>query len=463
MKVNNSSSKYSMITMVVFLVLSSSTFTQVDPGFFPDFVPYQANPIIRYGDGFADAAWNDPCILKEGDQYIMYITAADGFVLSEENTVKVFRQVSMDGYEWTLSPITPVLEAASGTYYAGGTETPSVVKKDGIYHMYLTCYPPGNSPSEFVIAHATSLDGLSFSMDDQPVLESDGSATMYGELVGEPAAVVFNDSIFVFFTAGGIVSEVPVNSIGLMKSSDGVNFNDAQIAVTLPEDVYPSSEEYWGLSTPSALAIHDSLYLFTDVAQMIDGNWTQVALHQFKTFGSTGIWYHDDAPIHTRADFDWTNGDYLAEIRSITPYLEEDGLLRIWYAGNNLASISGTDTTYNIFFDQQGGMHVDPDYWGIGTSEYQFPMVSGVKETGDDQLHLSIYPNPANDMLVVYTGTGINGYDYKIYDMTGRSYPVRYEAMGDKVRIDLSMLSGGIYSLSMKKGTEVLNSKFVVK
>jgi len=86
-----------------------------------------------------------------------------------------------------------------------------------------------------------------------------------------------------------------------------------------------------------------------------------------------------------------------------------------------------------------------------------------MKETGVDQLHLSIYPNPANDMLVVYTGTGINGYDYKIYDMTGRSYPVRYEAMGDKVRIDLSMLSGGIYSLSMKKGTEMLNSKFVVK
>jgi len=77
-----------------------------------------------------------------------------------------------------------------GTYYAGGTETPSVIVKDGIYHMYLTCYPLGNIASEFVLAHAIFSNGINWTMDPLPVLTSDGSAAFYGALVGEPGALV---------------------------------------------------------------------------------------------------------------------------------------------------------------------------------------------------------------------------------------------------------------------------------
>jgi predicted GH43/DUF377 family glycosyl hydrolase len=143
---------------------------QINPDYFPDFVANPNNPIINYGDGFADATWNDPCVIKENGQYIMYLTSAVGIVLSSSNTVKVYRKVSNDGINWSLSPATPVLEPAPGTYYEGGTETPSVVKKDSTYHMYLTCYPPGNNPAEFVIAHATSANGINWSMDATPVL-----------------------------------------------------------------------------------------------------------------------------------------------------------------------------------------------------------------------------------------------------------------------------------------------------
>jgi predicted GH43/DUF377 family glycosyl hydrolase len=280
--------KFKHILLFIFSIFSFAIQAQINPNYFPDFVANPNNPIINYGDGFADATWNDPCVIKENGQYIMYLTSAIGIVLSPTNTVKVYRKVSNDGINWSLSPATPVMEPALGTYYEGGTETPSVVKKDNTYHMYLTCYPPGNNPAEFVIAHATSTDGINWNMDAAPVIESDGSNSIYGDLVGEPGAMVYNDSIYLFFTAAGTLNSQAVQCIGLMKSADGTNFTSPQIAVQLPQDVYPLADNYWGLSTPSALAINDTIYLFTDVARTINGEWTQVALHQFKTIANSG-------------------------------------------------------------------------------------------------------------------------------------------------------------------------------
>jgi hypothetical protein len=435
---------------------------QIDPNFFPTFQAYSPEPIIRYADGFANASWNDPTILKQDGQYIMYITSASGFVLSNENTVKVYRQVSPDGYNWTLSPTTPVLEAEPKTYYAGGTETPSVVIKNGVYHMYLTCYPPGNHSDEFVIGHAVSDNGIDWTMDQQPVLESDGSETLYGELVGEPGAILFNDSIYVFFTAGGIIGGIPSQSIGLIKSADGTNFNTPEVAVTMPTSIYPVEENYWGLSTPSALAINDSIYVFTDVAQIINGNWTQVALHQFKTIGNSGVWYHDDAPIHTKADFDWTNGEYLSEIRSITPFLEDDGLLRIWYAGNRLADVSGSDTTYHVFFDSLGVMNADPDYWGIGTSEFQFSLINNLNDEPDFNASIHCFPNPANDNVYIRTAQSNQNLSISIYDVFGKIVLQKNNLNSQLNRLDVSRLEMGAYIMDIETQGHLSRKKLII-
>lgn len=388
-----------VFTIISFIGMSSAINAQFNPDFFPEFTAYPNNPILKYGDGFTDAAWNDPSVIKEGNQYVMYTTAAVGIILSDSNEVKVYRQVSNDGINWTLSPSTPVLEPLDGTYYDGGTETPSVIVKDGTYHMYLTCYPPGNDAATYVIAHATSTDGLSWTMDAQPVLESDGGNNFYSEIVGEPGAVVYRDSIHVFFTAAGIFNSNAVQGIGWLKSADGVNFGTPSLAFSLPTDVYPLSNDYWGLSTPSALAINDSIYVFTDVAQTINGQWTQVALHQFKTDGASGIWYHDSLPIHHMQDFPWTAGEYLSNLLAPCPLLEADGELRIWYAGQHIADVVGTDTTYNVTIDSTGMIHVLPDYYGIGTSSYQFPGFASVED--QTKIEISIYPNPSNGTFLV--------------------------------------------------------------
>lgn len=441
---------YFKYILVFLFLLKKIVIAQTSSTFFPNFQPYPSNPIIKYGDGFADAAWNDPCVIKQNGQYIMYISAANG--ISGTGTVKVYRQISSDGYNWTLSPATPVLEPINGTYYAGGTETPSVVFKDSTYHMYLTCYPPGNVGADFVIAHATSTNGINWTMDPTPILESDGSPTIYGDLVGEPGAVVYHDSVFVFFTSAGTISGNPIQCIGLMKSNDGTVFNVPQIAVTLPTSVYPLSSNYWGLSTPSALAINDSIHLFTDVAQTINGVWTQVALHQFKTDGISGVWQYDDAPIHTMQDFNWTNGTFYSEIRSITPLMDDNNLLRIWYAGNRLADVTAGDTTYHVTVDGQGNIHVDPNYWGIGTSSYQFQSTVSVSEINKTQV-ITAFPNPSSGKIYLSKNS-----DIVITDVTGK---LILSQLNTSV-IDIANQSSGMYFFTITKNEEQLTQRIKI-
>ena len=142
-----------------------------DPDFFPNFTPYSPDPVIHYGDGFFGAAWNDPCVLKEGDEYIMYASAVAGGITLEFDSVAIYRMTSPDGYDWTLSSEEPVLDVVPGTYYEGGVETASVVYYNDEYHMYNTVYSE-NTPFDFKISHATSSDGLSWEMDPTPFLST---------------------------------------------------------------------------------------------------------------------------------------------------------------------------------------------------------------------------------------------------------------------------------------------------
>src|SRR5690606_5998223 len=110
--------------LLYFFVFSCNMFlatvdlsAQMNADFFPIFQADTNNPIIRYGDGFADATWNDPTVLKENGQYIMYVSASEG--IAEENIVKIYRKVSSDGYSWTLSPNNPVIEPLDSSYYGG--------------------------------------------------------------------------------------------------------------------------------------------------------------------------------------------------------------------------------------------------------------------------------------------------------------------------------------------------------
>lgn len=377
-----------ILTIILLLLASGQLFSQsLDTTFFPKFVPYEQNPVLEFGEGLEGSPWNDPSILKEGDQYIMYTSGAQGGLNHPNDSLSVYRWLSDDGYSWSLNPTTPVLESVADTYYGGGVETPSVVFYQGEYHMYNTVYVV-NDPYQFKISHATSPDGIEWQIDPEVFFEPSDDLAWMSHIVAEPGVMVKQDTLHIFFTAIGTVG---YQSIGLLRSIDGTTLMDTTHTVTLPIDVYPDGNNYAGLSTPSPVLIGDTTYLFTDVAQFVFGdNWMQVALHQFKSYGDMNTWYHDTLPIHTRHDFPWSDGNYLAEIRCVTPLMDENRL-RIWYAGHNISEIDTltNDTTNHVFFVGDE-LHINDGHWAFGTSEYVFDTATGSPELVATKDNISI-------------------------------------------------------------------------
>ena len=173
-----------MATLLVTQLCSQS----LDTNFFPNFTPYTQNPVINYGDDLIGSPWNDPTVLKENGQYIMYTSGVQGGLNHPTDTISIYRWLSSDGYSWSLNPTLPVLEPVAGTYYEGGVETPSVVFYKGEYHMYNTIYVQNNA-YDFKISHATSLNGITWQIDSSFILEPASNLTWMDTIVAEPGVL----------------------------------------------------------------------------------------------------------------------------------------------------------------------------------------------------------------------------------------------------------------------------------
>ena len=290
------------------------------------------NPVIKAGDFRPKGLWNDPCVIRSGGQYIMFMTTSVDAPF--QPPVLPFRAVSNDAQTWTLSPETPLM-TASGTVFAS-IETPSVVLFHGVWHMYFTGIYARPDPAPMAIGHAQSPDGINWTVTPGPVLTGTGRASDWnGILVGEPGAIVRDDRIFVYFSALGARpgGQPPqLQTIGLAKTADGTTFGPA-VMVLGQNATYPPEKGFAGYSTPAAFEIGGRLHLVYDVAlyrRNADPEWQQVALHHaVSTRDGETDFVQDAAPWLTREDFSWTSGEILAPV-----VLVDGATLRLWFAGH---------------------------------------------------------------------------------------------------------------------------------
>jgi len=377
------------IIITLLLLASCQLFSQSkDTSFFPTYTPYSSEPILDWND-FIVGSWADPTVLKVGNEYIMYTSAMHGGIATPQ-PISIYRFTSSDGYTWAMDPNTPVFKPVNGTFYEGGIETPNVVLFKGVYHMYNTVYLQ-NIPSLFKVSHATSPDGITWTMDNTPALVPDSTVNWMSEIVAEPGALVKNDTLYLFYTA---ISNTGAVSIGLVRSLDGITFFDTTQAVTIPRDIYPASKGYLGLSTPDPVLVGDSIYLFTDLVRTDTHTyWNQVGLQQFKSYGDINKWYYDKTAIHKSEDFTWTDGNYLSQLLGATP-LMDGNRLRLWYWGYDLAQVGPIDTTYHVHLVGTD-LHPDTNHWGIGTSEYVFSKSTKIKDENkiDPNITIAFYQN----------------------------------------------------------------------
>ena len=399
------------LTLIFMLMISATQLSAqlLDTSFFPTYTPYSSKPIIDWND-FIVGSWADPTVLKVGNEYIMYASAMHGGIATPK-PISIYRFTSADGYSWKLNPSTPVFKPVNGSYYEGGLETPNVVFFNGDYHMFNTVYLQ-NIPTLFKVSHATSPDGINWTIDNSPILIPDSTVSWMSEIVAEPGALIKNDTLYLFFTA---ISNTGAVSIGLSRSVDGRSFFDTTQVVSIPRDIYPASKGYLGLSTPDATLVGDTIYLFTDLVRSDTHTpWNQVGLHQFKSYGDINKWYHDTSAIHMSEDFSWTDGNYLSQLLGATP-LMDGNRLRIWYWGYDLAHVGTVDTTYHVHLVGTD-LHPDTNHWGIGTSEYVFSQKTNTIEEIDKKPAIAIdfygnngtinIDNTTASKLIVYS---ING------------------------------------------------------
>ena len=298
------------------------------------------NPIISSGDLFSGSTWNDPSVLYENNQYIMYASSYVSF----HGDIKIYRLVSNDGNAWSLSPSTAVLEKGSSSAWDDkAVETPTVVNFNGTYHMFYTGYQT-NTATEFAIGHATSSDGINWTKSGaNPLVTSIGGVATADDfdqfITAEPGAVVFNGQIYVYFTgqgyittSGGTTINDQLMTIELIKSSNGSTFSSPERVFDPDQTLYPRSGNWKGHSTPQPIVMNNQLHLYVDVFYT-DGSDSQRKIHHAFSSDGENNWTNDTSDIFERSDFSWTAD----EIRSPSAVLVGT-TLKLFFASN-----AGTD------------------------------------------------------------------------------------------------------------------------
>ncbi|MEZ4366666.1 MAG: hypothetical protein R2939_10320 [Kofleriaceae bacterium] len=286
--------------------------------------------------------WNDPHVVASPDGYWMYASATDAFVFP----VRLYRLTSPDGATWSAASVTLVLDVAdAGAWDAGGVETPAVVAFAGAYHLFYTGYQtlptdPAHTALEFRVGHAVATDGETFARVGPPVIapsgdDADPTNDWYQFIVGEPAPVVRDGRLDLYFTAVGIDAGLAstLQVIGVVSTTDGVTWTAPQRVLAPDQAIYPRGEGWIGYSTPNAAVIGDDVHLFFDVAYQPTGDapYQQLRVHHARSAdGATG-WIHDSLAIRAAGDHAWAT----EEARS--PHALLDGTsLRLYFAGHEL-------------------------------------------------------------------------------------------------------------------------------
>ncbi len=288
-------------------------------------------PIVRIGDQFPGAAWNDPSVMRVGETFVMYASAAAGF----SSPVQIYRLSSDDGLGWTIGPSAPVLPMGKpGEWDEGGVETPSVVQFDGKWHLFYTGYKT-NSAGEFRLGHATSEDGLVWTKDPSYLLgPSDPQASFYQYIVGEPGTVVLGDTLLVYFTAVGadLKLQTTLQVIGRITLAKGAASWSAPELVLAPDQaIFPRKDGYVGFSTPAAALLGGEVHLFVDLGFQPGMDYDQIALYHAHSPDGLSGWVFDPTPLRSKADFPWTQ----REIRAPWPLLSGTSL-QLYFAGDNV-------------------------------------------------------------------------------------------------------------------------------
>jgi hypothetical protein len=161
-------------------------------------------------------------------------------------------------------------------------------------------------------------------------------------ITAEPAPVVFNDKIYLYFTAVGANTNVntTLQVIGLT-TYNGSTWTQAESVLEPDQTIYPRST-YIGYSTPNAIVTSGKIHLFFDIVKAEP--WQQVMIHRAVSADGKSGWLHDSAPLLAKENYSWTE----AEIRSPSALVHENKLY-LYFAGHRALDLAIGLEIYDLF------------------------------------------------------------------------------------------------------------------
>lgn len=268
---------------------------------------YDRNPILGGGDL---GTVFDLSVLKEGNKYLMYN--------SWRPQKSIALSVSSDGKSWSHPEI--VLGPEESTGWEDDMNRPSIVKKDGIYHLWYT----GQAKGQSWIGYATSKDGKEFvRQSTKPVLSPDlpweDVAVMCPHVIWDEKAKLYK-----MWYSGG--EQYEPDAIGYATSKDGLNWEKyAKNPVFIAD---PAEEwESYKVTACQVIKREEDYLMFYIGFKNID--YAQIGIAKSKDGINNWVRYEEN-PIISPTPGTW---DASATYKPFA--IQEKDHWKLWYNGRN--------------------------------------------------------------------------------------------------------------------------------
>lgn len=291
--------------------------------------------------------WNDPYVIAENGGYTMWASCVNNFTTYD---IRIYRLRSTDRINWvmagpqgTLGNVSNyVLQmGAAGEWDSSAVETPSVVFYGGEYKLFYTGYDGTFSDSSrYKIGFATSPDGITWTkggifLQPNDPFNATPNFTYDQWIVGEPGAVVFNNKLYVYFTAVGANQALgqTMQTIGLTIFDPAVGTWDTPRQVIVPNQTLYPAATWYGFSTPAAGILPDGrIGVFCSLVTR--NPWSQVKIINLASVDGISGWVDNVYPVINNTDAAWSS------VHVIGACLQSDGgNLNVWHGGDNGSSL----------------------------------------------------------------------------------------------------------------------------
>ena len=159
---------------------------------------YSGNPVLVAGN---NSSWyntfvSSPSVLLEGGVYKMWFTAADLVINSQPTDGKgnIGHATSTDGINWTVYPAPVLIAGDQANWDAASIAEPSVLKVGSTYHMFYSALDQW-TVENFQVGYASSTDGINWIKSTQnPVLQI-GNNIQWDRFWASHPGVIYEPSV----------------------------------------------------------------------------------------------------------------------------------------------------------------------------------------------------------------------------------------------------------------------------